>query len=196
MPHIDKRKSREKGTPIIDFGYIFFGRHRKEREVKYFTVFVFSVILITLAAFYLQPQAQELFFMPGPEATEYGPRLVSQDSVVSWQFSLPEGTAVGAADSGTLFPAFGPDAYVIKSPDEKWLLVHAGKNIEGRFITVEPDAAQYPAVYKGNRLFRIGGGDSNFAFYVIKLEGDCLYSQDKICPYVNPEEYFSAIRGS
>lgn len=40
MAHLDKKRSEEKEIPIVDFDYIFYGRH-KHRAAKYFTVFFY-----------------------------------------------------------------------------------------------------------------------------------------------------------
>ncbi len=58
MAHLDKKKSKERKTSIIDFHYIFFGRHKHEKQVRYFTVFIFFLIFVSVLAFYLQPQQQ------------------------------------------------------------------------------------------------------------------------------------------
>jgi hypothetical protein len=31
MAHLDKKKSKEKGVPVVDYDYIFFGRHKEHK---------------------------------------------------------------------------------------------------------------------------------------------------------------------
>ena len=103
---------------------------------------------------------------------------------------MPEGTVVGAANGGEAFPIFGPNVFVIKSPDEKWLLVHKSRKMVDTFIKVNTENL----ISRGQKLFKVGAGDRNFAFSVIKIDDRCKSSQNNGCPYVNPEEYFKEIK--
>jgi len=201
MVHLNKKKSK-KGVPVIDYNYIFFGRHKEHKAAKYFTAFVL-VFVVLFVAFYLpniqveQQQIQtvqlpELFFTPGMAIPEHEPEVVILNGNPAWEYSLSEGTVVGAVSTGTL--AFSIKRYnliAIETFDKKWVLVHKSEKIADMLL--EPPDSQYLEVLRGEKLFTVHAGNGNLIFQVIKVDDECRYSQDITCTYVDPQEYFDSL---
>ncbi len=205
MVRLDKKKTREKGVPVVDFQYVFFGRHKGNNAVKYLTVFVFLIILVSVAAFWLQApaatynpqqnnqqtqQQAEGVFVPAPSG-KYAPKLININNAPAWEYSLPEGTWVAAADNGNSHFVFDyGDRVVVPSIDGKWMLSYSTKN------SPEKNSLNNgQKILTGTRLFvagseKVGQSESsNFIFQVVKITPEC-----KSDCYVDPQEYFNSLK--